>query len=57
MILSWCTAGVDPAVIDRMRVVLVRPTEPNNTFPSDSAWPSRALNGGASKHRKKERCH
>jgi uncharacterized protein YdcH (DUF465 family) len=31
-----------------MTVVFARPTEPNNTFLSDSAWPSRALNGGAS---------
>ena len=37
-----------PAVNDRMTVVFARPTEPNNPFPIDSAWPSRALNDGAS---------
>jgi uncharacterized protein YdcH (DUF465 family) len=37
-----------------MTVVFARPTEPNNLNPTDSAWPSRALNGGASKTEKGE---
>ena len=37
-----------------MTVVFARPTEPNNPNPTGSAWPSRALNGGASTNEKGE---
>jgi uncharacterized protein YdcH (DUF465 family) len=43
-----------PAVSDRMTVVFARPTEPNHSFTTDSAWPSRALNDGASTNKKGE---
>ncbi len=53
MILSTCTVGANLAVNDRMTVVFARPTEPNNPLLIDSAWPSRALNGGASNIQKR----
>src|SRR6202047_2554785 len=37
-----------------MTVAFARPTEPNKSSTSDSAWPSRALNCGASKIEKEE---
>jgi uncharacterized protein YdcH (DUF465 family) len=37
-----------------MTVVFARPTEPNNTFLNDSAWPSRAAYSGASTYEKGE---